>query len=612
MSVASAAEAAPRSSQPALGVELFGPLALTRGGRRLGPRDLGGLKPKQLLEALLLARGHTISKPRLAELLWGESLPRDASAALENYDSVLRRRLAPDGGGRELIVTEPGGYRVPAEHVDLDVDRFDELIERAERSPTGEARRLWAAAVALANRGELLEDEPYADWAEEHRRTYAARLLGILLDGADAALAARDFRQALEWADRAIALDGFGERGYRIAALALYALGRQHEALERSDALRRLLDEELGLEPMPETRALQLAILRQQDVATLLPRPAAQLGARTAGDGVPLLGRSGELARLERAVGQALEGRFSLLVIEGEAGAGKSRLLEETLVRVPGVRAGRATCCQLESHLPYVPLAMALRAALGDVDLSTAPAALRAVFPELGGGDPPAEIAVLEALAALIRDHAPLLLVLDDLHFADRRTIAALGYLRRRCADVPGAVLAAVRTEEAEPAHPVRRLQPTATVRLDPLAEADLVGHDGLYERTGGHAEFVAAAVSEGSREELTEVLGATILSRCRLEGAQAYSALLAAALLDRPFSPLALAAMLGADADELAVELERLCERRLLAVDGPGFRFRYDIVRSVLAESLSPARRALLRDRAERFARGAAGSVAG
>jgi hypothetical protein len=255
---------------------------------------------------------------------------------------------------------------------------------------------------------------------------------------------------------------------------------------------------------------------------------------------------------------------------------------------------------------------MALRAALADADLSAAPPALRAVLPELGAGDPPVELEVLEALAAVVRDNAPLVLVLDDLHFGDRQTIAALGYLRRRCADVPGAVLAAVRSEEAPPAHPIRRLQPTATVRLNPLAAADLAGHDGLYERTGGHAEFVAAAMSGGSREELTEVLGATILSRCRLEGPLAYSVLVAASLLDRPFSPLTVAAVVDTDTGELAVELERLCERRLLAVDGPGFRFRYDIVRSVLAESVSPARRALLLERAQRSARGPAGRIAG
>jgi DNA-binding SARP family transcriptional activator len=609
MSTASVAEPAPVPTAPALRVELFGPISLTTAGRSLGPGDFGGLKPKQLLEVLLLARGRGLSKDGLADLLWGESLPRNAAATLENYVSVLRRRLAPEGGGRDLILTEPGGYRLPAECTELDLDRFDDLIERAARSATAEARRLWAAAIEVAARGELLEDERYAEWADDHRRTYRARLLGILLDGADAALAEHDFREALEWADRSIALDRFGERGYRSAALALYALGRQHEALERYDSLRRLLDGELGLEPMPETRALQMAILRHEDVRALLPRPSGGLLADRPRDGVPLLGRVAEIDRLERAVAQAVEGSFALVVVEGEAGAGKSRLLDEALARLAGLRIGRATCCQLESHLAYVPLGMALRQALADVEPAVAPA-LRAVLPELGAGDAPPELEVLEALAAVVRDHAPLLLVLDDLHFADRQTIAALGYLRRRCADVPGAVLAAVRSEEAGPAHPLRRLPPTSSVRLEPLAERDLIAHDGLYERTGGHAEFVAAAMSSGTREDPAQVLAETILTRCRLEGSRAYAALVTASVLGRPFSPQLLAAVLRADADELTLDLERLCERRLLAIDGPGFRFRYDIVCRVLAESLSPARRALLLERAQGFARGAVASL--
>ena len=85
----------PRAAPSALGVQLFGSLTISAGGRRLGPRDLGGLKPKQLLVALLLARGRCIPKARLAELLWGDARPRDPSATLENYVSVLRRRLAP-------------------------------------------------------------------------------------------------------------------------------------------------------------------------------------------------------------------------------------------------------------------------------------------------------------------------------------------------------------------------------------------------------------------------------------------------------------------------------------------------------------------------------------
>ena len=92
----------------------------------------------------------------------------------------------------------------------------------------------------------------------------------------------------------------------------------------------------------------------------------------------------------------------------------------------------------LERNLAYVPLAAALRDALADVDFAAEPLpALRQILPELGlGTQKPAfdEIDVLEALVALIADHAPVVLLLDDLHLADHRTLAALGYLRRRAA----------------------------------------------------------------------------------------------------------------------------------------------------------------------------------
>ena len=96
-------------------VRLFGPIEVAAGGRRLGPRDLGGPKAKQVLELLLMARGHSVTKDRLADQLWGEALPKRAFAALENHVSVLRRHLNGVGRCRDLVVTDPGGYRLAAE-----------------------------------------------------------------------------------------------------------------------------------------------------------------------------------------------------------------------------------------------------------------------------------------------------------------------------------------------------------------------------------------------------------------------------------------------------------------------------------------------------------------
>ena len=91
-------------------------------------------------------------------------------------------------------------------------------------------------------------------------------MLGARLDAADAALAELDVAAALAHAEAAVVLDHFSERAQRVSMLALYALGRGHEALDRYRAYRTRLDEELGLEPTKETRALEVAVIRQDDV----------------------------------------------------------------------------------------------------------------------------------------------------------------------------------------------------------------------------------------------------------------------------------------------------------------------------------------------------------
>lgn len=105
-------EASPSGESATVKAALFGPIELTGSQRRLGPGDLGGTKSKQVLELLLVARGHGVTKDRLADQLWGEALPKRAFAALENYVFILRRHLGPGGRGRE-----PGRHRtgrVPA------------------------------------------------------------------------------------------------------------------------------------------------------------------------------------------------------------------------------------------------------------------------------------------------------------------------------------------------------------------------------------------------------------------------------------------------------------------------------------------------------------------
>jgi DNA-binding SARP family transcriptional activator len=594
-----------RPADPRVAIRLFGPLAIAIGERPIGPRELGGIKPKQVLEILLLARGRRVSKERLAELLWGEDLPQNVSGALATYVSVLRRCLDAHGApARELVVTEPEAYRAAVEGVELDLDRFDALMRQASGAAPATARRRLEQALALAQ-GDLLEDEPHAAWVEEHRGTYGARILAARLDAAEVTLAECDYGTALAHAEEAVRMDRLSERAHRLSMLALYALGRQHEALEAYRRLRALLAEELGLEPLAETKALHSSILRQEDVPSLLPRPPGVEGAPRPDDApVVLLGRAHELGTLERVTRRALDGTFALTLLEGEPGFGKSRLLDELVGSLEGMRVGRSVCSELERHLPYVPLATAIREALQDgMPEPGALPALRAILPErrLDDGDRAVpEVDALESLVQLVEAHAPLVLVLDDLHLADLSTLGALAYIQRRCASHPVAVVGAVWSGDLEPGHPLRRLTPTAVVRLEPLTRSELapLGVPDLHERTGGNPRFVTAALRHRGPGGLEQTLAETILTRCRAEGPLAYRLLVSAAVLGEVFEPEVLAHMTQVDPIRVTEELERLCDRRLLGVDGFRFRFRFRICREVLLHGMSPARRRVLRDR--------------
>ena len=590
-----------RSQRPV--IRLFGPLSVEDGGGRLGPSDLGGTRPKQVLEILLAARGHRVTTDRIAELLWGEQRPKDVAASIQTFVSVLRRHLVSDRDrARELVVTEQEAYRFGSDLVELDLDRFDELLERSSREPTRQARRSLEQALALV-RGEVLEDEPYAVWAQDLRGSYQGRVLGVHLEAADAALAELDFDAALAHGEAAVALDRFSERAHRGAMLALYALGRQHDALRGYRTLRSLLAEELGLEPTPETRALEAAILRQEEVRSLLPRPIIRPAAGgAAGTSSRLIGRRHELDLFERVAREALDGSFALLQIEGDAGLGKTRLLEEVATLFEDAHVGRAECSLLEHHLPYVPLAAALRDAGIELDGERLPALAR-ILPELAlmrSAREFTEIEALEALVQVISTEAPVVLLLDDLHAADQQTIAALDYLQQRLAGTRGAIVVTIRSVHAPAEHPVRRLRPSAEVLLGPLTAEELepLQVPGLYETTGGNPRFVTHALAGGKRLELSSSLSETLLAQLRTEGRRAYRILLAASLLAPPFEPEPLAAMLEQEVAELTEQLERLCERRILRVDGHGFGFRYGLVRAVLYHSLSPARRRVLRER--------------
>ena len=244
-------------------VRMFGPLSVRVGERVLGPRDLGGVKPRRLLE-LLLVQERAVAKDELIDDLWGDKQPRDPIATLEAYVSVLRSSLQP-GVHRDdsLIATQPGAYRLVRERADIDVDRFDALLRALPIADEHERRSMLAEAAALAM-APVLEDERYAEWVQAPRRHYERMRLEVHVAAAEAHLEAGMTSAALDFAERAIGLDRSCESGYHAAMCAAGQLGRRDLVARYFEQCERALRADLDVPVMPATVALRDQLLEER------------------------------------------------------------------------------------------------------------------------------------------------------------------------------------------------------------------------------------------------------------------------------------------------------------------------------------------------------------
>jgi DNA-binding SARP family transcriptional activator len=577
-----------------LQVRMFGSIEVVDpdGGRVLGPRDLGGKKPRQLLEILLLERGRRVSKQRLADLLWADNPPQNYSATVESYISVLRRTLSPGGAPRDsLILTDHGGYRFANERARVDLDLFDDLLAKCDTDEAQVAMERLAEAIELVQ-GELLEDDPYAEWVQDAREAHMPRLMGALVSAGECALTLGESVRALRFAERALNRDPLVEAASRIAMVASYRLGRQEDAVRAFHRCRETLAEELGVTPMPDTVSLYMAIERHDE--TLMHSGSLQ-GTRDDGPACVFLGRSHELGDLEEHVAHALSGAFSLVLVEGEGGIGTTRFLEEAQRRVMGPHSGRADCSAPDAAHNQLPLIVALESALGaDEEV----AAVRRAFEQLVSRDSGSftgdHIVAFELLSVLVRRRAPLVLFIDRLDLSNRLTVSALGYMQRRCSGAPVAVVATCRPGAAGEGA-LALLEPVGNIRLEALRREDLsaVGLGSLYDATAGHPLLLSHAV-RGSFDEEPAGLGPDLCRRlagyCAELGPEGLAALEAAAALPQPFAVEALAAVLDVDALELVEDLELMCEAHVLHGTEEGFGFRYDAVRAALEATAAQA----------------------
>ena len=517
----------PRRHAPAVEIRVLGPVEVVCAGEVV---DLGGVKARGLIARLLVDRGLVVSVDRLVDSLWADGDGQGgAEIALRSTISRLRKRLRGAGGSEDLIVTRAPGYLldIPAEATD--VYAFEHLVnagrqQLARRRPTesirllNEAKDLWRGTAYSEVR-----DEPFA-------RAEARRLEELLLTAVetriDAELTLGSHADLVGELETLTGEHPLRERLWSQRMLALYRSGRQAEALRVFQDLRSILVAELGIEPGHDVAWLEYAILNQDPALdfsvleearsdaepvdqTPATGPSAAYRVRvptTRAEGT-LVGRTQEAALLRDWWSSVEKGDSRLLLVDGESGIGKTRLVADLARSVEEdgflVLWGR---CDEDPVAPFQPFAEALGHFFQSVsadrisqmpewqiaELSRLVLRLRDHVPSFSDdvGDPDSErFRFFGAVTATIEELAPggsVLFVVDDLHWADQPTLLLLRHVIRNIERSRLGIVGMYIDTEVPSDHRLRSLQ--ADVRSDRSLETlHLAGlsEDGVEELVG-------------------------------------------------------------------------------------------------------------------------------
>jgi DNA-binding SARP family transcriptional activator len=241
-------------------IRLFGTTTVRSTTTEVVGSQLGGIKPRQVLEVLALAGSAPVTKDRLVQVLWGDSPPASAVPTLESYVCVLRRSMGAGKGSTSPIVTTSAGYRLDRDRVSVDVLRCRSLLARAATADDALALTLTRKALRLCDQP-LLASETRAGWADEVRNEFRRELATACGRASRAARALGQHDEAVQLALRGTTLEPFDESLARDLMLAQCTAGRRAAALSAFLDLRRRLVDELGVEPGPQTRALYVKVL---------------------------------------------------------------------------------------------------------------------------------------------------------------------------------------------------------------------------------------------------------------------------------------------------------------------------------------------------------------
>ncbi|ROP42516.1 BTAD domain-containing putative transcriptional regulator [Saccharothrix texasensis] len=626
-------------------VELLGVVRAWRNGTEV---DLGTARRRAVFALLALRAGQAVSKDELIDGVWGDAPPATAGAGLHTYVSGLRRAFEPERTKRSagVVLTSAGsGYclRVPVDGVD--VHRFERHRERArelaDREPAlalaelEQAHALW--------RGEALSGVP-GPFAESQRSRLRELRLATAERRAELALVVGRHEDVI--ADlAALTREHPVREGLRALLMtALHRAGRQAEALEVYHDARRVLVEELGIEPGVALRQAHRIVL--EDKADDVPAP--RVGASPMIEPAVFVGRDDEADALRLAVADLLAGRGGAVWVGGEPGIGKSALLATGLARA--AEAGcRVAWAAGDEFGPRTPLRVLLDCL--DVTESSADPRRAALAHALRGPadacDDPVPL-VIERMLGLVDElcaEAPLVIVVDDLQWVDeasvllwhcllrvvrqrplllvaasrpvprrsdvdqvRRAVAGSGGRVVELGPLPADSVTALLTTRlgAPPGRSLRAL--TALAAGNPLYTKDLVDvvlREGTVRVAGGQAETTSDV-----DQDLPRALVSVMARRLGFLSPTTTDVLRSAALLGDEFALGDLAIALGRPLGGLLAAVEEATAAGVLDDGGPKLAFRHPLVRQALHLSVPAGVRAALHRQAADALAGAGASA--
>lgn len=649
------------SNGVALFLRVLGPTALERAG---SPVAIGGPRQRAVLARLAHAEGRLVTVERLVEDLWGADAPASILTTLQGYVSRLRGALDQP----ERLRRDGPGYVLDLDAPEMDTRSFEDHLGRARQVVATDP----LAAIDHLDRGLALWRGPafadLVDFDEMEWVVSAAARLDELRLGAnelrfDVMLDLGRHAQMVPELEAAVQQHPLRERLTAQLALAMYRNGRQADALRAVDRTRRVLLDELGLDLSPDLVKLETAILGHEDwlsapTATAAPRPVAtarpvavieQQAPSPSGSPValppvvarqlerPFVGRDDEIDVLQTAWENALAGRRRVVVLEGEAGVGKTRLAAHFAARAHAEGAiimwGRATA---EAIVPYEALVEGLRTVLRSVSddarqrVLDGRRGLGVLVPVVGDHDGLVDddapevgtdrYVLFETVAELMEAESavhPVVFVLDDLQYVDSVTFRLLQHLLHHDRSARLMIVGTLRTmPPVDNPHlgtfmaDLRRGDTLHNMSLGGLGESeiaellDLSGSDipasraaAVHQATRGNAFYVSELAEHGDATTMPASVRDVLNVRLGRLPTAGYRVVTFAAVAGTSATMPVLAQASGLDPEEFLDGVDAALEAGVLTEDHDTgvFAFRHGLVEQVVLDRISQSRRATM-----------------